>query len=99
MKKYSFISLWVFLLRVVIFTSFAEAGLVTGPSRDIAGVGDFNGDGSQDILWRNKATGEVAVGYIHGSAPVAEQKLESARDPVLGVVRVGCPPKFPALSH
>jgi hypothetical protein len=27
----------------------------------VQGVGDFNGDGKSDILWRNAATGEIGV--------------------------------------
>jgi subtilisin family serine protease len=34
---------------------------------DIAGTGDFNGDGQTDILWRNKTSGAVAVWYMNGS--------------------------------
>ena len=29
--------------------------------------GDFNGDGRQDILWRNTQTGEVRIWYMNGS--------------------------------
>ena len=32
----------------------------------IVGVGDFNGDGSPDILWRNTSTGQNAVWYMNG---------------------------------
>lgn len=31
----------------------------------IVGVGDFNGDGATDILWRNHNTGQVDGWYIH----------------------------------
>ena len=33
----------------------------------IAGVGDFNGDGKSDILWRNSATGENAIWLMNGA--------------------------------
>jgi hypothetical protein len=32
----------------------------------IVGVGDFNGDGKHDILWRNTATGENYAWYMNG---------------------------------
>ena len=32
----------------------------------IAGVGDVNGDGTDDIVWRNRRTGDVAVWLGNG---------------------------------
>ena len=34
---------------------------------EIAGTGDFNGDGKTDILWRNKTTGGVLVWNMNGT--------------------------------
>ena len=33
---------------------------------EIKGVGDFNGDGSSNILWRNSSTGEVYIWLMNG---------------------------------
>ena len=33
---------------------------------EIAGTGDFNGDGKPDILWRNSSTGDIGVWYMDG---------------------------------
>ena len=34
---------------------------------DIAGVGDFNGDGKSDILWQNGSTGQRSVWLMNGT--------------------------------
>jgi hypothetical protein len=34
--------------------------------------GDFNGDGKQDILWRNTQTGEVRIWYMNGSTILSD---------------------------
>ena len=89
MKKINFISLWVLLITSVMCTPFAFAGLVSGPHWNIAGIGDFNGDGCRDILWRNQTTGDMAVWYMHGNILAAEQKFESAPDSTWDIVGVG----------
>ena len=33
----------------------------------VAGVGDFNGDGRADILWRNSSTGENYIWLMNGT--------------------------------
>ena len=33
---------------------------------------DFDGDGKQDLLWRNTSTGQVGVWLMNGSAPTAQ---------------------------
>lgn len=37
------------------------------PTWSVLGAGDFNGNGLSDLLWRNTATGEVAVWFMNGS--------------------------------
>jgi autotransporter-associated beta strand protein len=34
----------------------------------IVGVGDFNGDGTSDVLWRNTVTGDTGAWMIHNAA-------------------------------
>jgi hypothetical protein len=35
--------------------------------RHVQGIGDFNGDGKSDILWRNAGTGQTAVWFMNGA--------------------------------
>jgi hypothetical protein len=37
--------------------------------------GDFNGNGKQDILWRNTQTGEVRIWYMNGSTIVSNDHV------------------------
>jgi FG-GAP-like repeat/Fibronectin type III domain len=37
----------------------------------ISDAGDFNGDGKQDILWRNRQTGDVRIWYMNGATIAA----------------------------
>ncbi len=37
--------------------------------------GDFNGDGRQDILWRNTQTGEVRIWYMNGATILSDDHV------------------------
>jgi hypothetical protein len=37
--------------------------------------GDFNGDGKQDILWRNMQTGELRIWYMNGSSILSNDSV------------------------
>jgi len=52
-------------------------GSVTYISSDwnIAGIGDFNGDGDADILWRNSTTGEVYIWLMNGTTLTSSGSL------------------------
>ena len=54
-----------------------------------SGNADFNGDGSHDILWRNKATGEVAIWCMSGGALLSEQRFETVSGSAWEVVGIG----------
>jgi len=47
---------------------------------DIAGAGDFNGDGRSDILWRNASTGENYVYLVDGTAITGEGYIRTVAD-------------------
>jgi hypothetical protein len=39
------------------------------------GQGDFNGDGRQDILWHDNATGDVMIWEMNGAQVMAQQSI------------------------
>jgi hypothetical protein len=43
-------------------------------------VGDYDGDGSNDILWRNQTTGDNYVWYLSGTTFVSEVALPAEPD-------------------
>jgi hypothetical protein len=42
-------------------------GRVTDPNWRVAGIGDFDGDGKADILWRNASTGQNYIYFMDGT--------------------------------
>ena len=40
---------------------------MTDANWKVAGMGDLNGDGQQDVVWQNDATGALAAWYLRGS--------------------------------
>jgi hypothetical protein len=60
-------------------TTVASSGVTSlsaGLSWDIAGVGDFNGDGRDDLLWRN-SNGAIAIWHMNGTS--AQSALTSVQ--------------------
>jgi len=70
----------------------SESYLRTVASQDwqVAGIGDFNGDGRSDILWRDSATGQNYVYPMNGTAILAgEGYLRTVADQNWQVAGVG----------
>src|SRR4029077_10965183 len=55
----------------------------------IAGVGDFDGDGKADILWRNATGGVAHVWLMGGSAILSDIAIGSQADSTWSVAGVG----------
>ncbi len=47
---------------------------------EVKGVGDFNGDGFDDILWKNKATGQVFIWLMNSTAIASQGSPGSVSD-------------------
>ncbi len=47
----------------------------------IRGVGDFDGDGQEDIIWNNTSTGQYSVWYMNGDQT---KKSEATFGPIIG---------------
>jgi hypothetical protein len=89
MRKHILISLWLLLVVAIMFPSFAAAAFVSGPEWSIVGRGDFNGDATPDILWRNETTGGVVVWYMNGVNVISEQKIKDVPDATWKIAGVG----------
>jgi alpha-tubulin suppressor-like RCC1 family protein len=55
----------------------------------IAGIGDFDGDGKSDILWRNTSTGENYIYLMNGTTIAGEGYIRTVADQNWQVARVG----------
>jgi len=62
---------------------------VADPNWQIAGTGDFDGDGRADILWRNAATGENYIYLMSGTSIIGEGYLRTVSDLDWKVAGVG----------
>ena len=57
----------------------------------VAAIGDFNGDGHPDVLWRNSTDGSLAVWFLQNSQVIGTQYLSISHmtDPAWKIVGAG----------
>ena len=61
------LAMWQMNGITLVGASAPSIGRVGDSSWKVAGTGDLNGDGQQDIVWQNDATGALAAWYLRGS--------------------------------
>src|SRR5207245_2047757 len=55
----------------------------------VQGIGDFDGDGKADILWRNTSTGENYIYLMNGRMIASQGSINSVSDQAWQVEAVG----------
>lgn len=67
----------------------SHVGSAPDASWSVAGVSDFNGDGTSDVLWRQSSTGTLALWLMSTSSIMSSQLLAAAPDSSWSLVEVG----------
>jgi hypothetical protein len=75
------LALWTLNGSTITGSGFVTSGgapVNPDPNWTVAGVGDFNGDGESDLIWRNTATNEVAAWLMNGSSITGSADVTSS---------------------
>src|SRR2546425_7871653 len=64
-------------------------GTVAESAWQVKGIGDFDGDGKADILWRNSATGQNYLYVMNGLTIASEGYLRTVADQAWQVKGIG----------
>ncbi|HZF97385.1 MAG TPA: FG-GAP-like repeat-containing protein [Pseudoxanthomonas sp.] len=62
---------------------------VSSQAWQIAGIGDFNGDGKSDLYWRNSSSGQNDLWTMNGTSSVAVESVSTEPDQAWKIVANG----------
>jgi hypothetical protein len=65
------VAIWLMGYPTTIMTVSFPANLGAATTMTLAGLGDLNGDGRADLVWRDTATGELRVWYMNAAGAIA----------------------------
>jgi len=77
---------WLWPMNGVVYDPVAAPAIMIGSTGTdtnwkIVGVGDFNGDGKQDIFWEHMSLGILAVWYMNGTSIASTAQLSIGAAP------------------
>src|SRR5204862_2671623 len=74
---------YIYLMNGLTVASQGSINSVSDQAWQVKGIGDFDGDGKADILWRNSSTGENYIWLMNGLSTASQGSVNFV-DPASG---------------